>query len=107
MLNLDQVLRIDKRTASRILFGEAVVLTPMYSKVFTFNETASRIWELLDGEPTVGEIVARLHREFQVSEEQARTDVESFVETLIARGLIILGRADSKGEADGPNGNSR
>ena len=41
MLNLDQVLRIDKRTASRILFGEAVVLTPMNSKVYSFNETVS------------------------------------------------------------------
>jgi len=107
MLSSDQVIRRDRRTASRILAGEAVVLTPMSSKIHGLNETGSRIWELLADEPTVGELVARIHREFQVSEEQARADIEVFVEELKSRGLIMMGKAGSKEKANGPESHSR
>jgi PqqD family protein of HPr-rel-A system len=93
MLSSDQVVRRDKRTASRIWDGEAVVLTPMSSKIHGLNETGSRIWELLVDEPTVGELAAQIHREFEVSEEQARVDVITFIEELVAWGLIMLEKA--------------
>ena len=107
MLTSDQVVRRDKRTASRILAGEAVVLTPMNSRIHGFNESGSRIWELLAGEPTVGELVARIHQEFQVSEEQAKADIEAFVEELKAKGLVMLGKAGSKDNANGREQHSR
>jgi hypothetical protein len=107
MLSSDQVIRRNRRTASRILAGEAVVLTPMNSKIHGFNETGSRIWELLAKEPTVGELVAQIHREFQVSEEQARADIEAFIEDLKARGLIMLGKAVSRKKTDGSDRNPR
>ena len=107
MLSPDQVVRRDRRTASRILAGEAVVLTPMNSKIHGFNETGSRIWELLEGEPTVGELVARIHSEFQVSEEEARADIEAFVEALKIRGLVVFGKPDSGENADGRKSHSR
>ena len=107
MLSCDQVVRRDRRTASRILAGEAVVLTPMNSRIHGLNETGSRIWELLESEPTVGELVARIHTEFQVSEEQARVDIEAFVEELKNRGLIVLGKDGSRENEDGRKSHSR
>ena len=107
MLASDQVIRRDKRTASRILAGEAVILTPMSSKIHGLNETGSRIWELLADEPTVAELVAKIHREFQVSEERATADIEAFVEELQSRGLIMLGKASSREKANGPESHSR
>ena len=86
MISLDQVVSRDKETASRILAGEAIVLTPMDSKVHSLNETGSRIWELLDDEPTVGEVVAQIYSEFKVSEEQAEADVISFLDQLVGGG---------------------
>ncbi len=90
MISLDQVVCKDRQTASRVLAGEAVVLTPLNSKIYNLNETGSRIWEWLDGEPTVGEIVANVRREFEVSEEQAIRDVVAFLEELAAKGMVTL-----------------
>ena len=97
MISLDQVVSKDKQTASRIIAGEAIVLTPMDSKIHSLNETGSRIWELLADEPTVGEIVAQIHSEFKVSEEQAQADVMAFIEELTAKGIVTLGKSSKEG----------
>ena len=97
MISLDQVVFKDKQTASRIIAGEAIVLTPMDSKIHSLNDTGSRIWELLADEPTVGEIVAQIHSEFKVSEEQAQADVIAFLEELAAKGMVTLGESSREG----------
>lgn len=95
MLTPDQVVSRNPETASRIIAGEAIVLTPRDSKIRNLNETGSRIWELLETHPTVGSIIERLHAEFDVSEDQAREDVLAFLEELLARGLVTV--QDRKG----------
>ena len=90
MISLDQVVSRDKRTASRTIAGEAVVLTPMDSKIHNLNETGSRVWELLAEEQTVDQLVAQIHSEFKVSEEQASADVIAFLEALAAKGMVTL-----------------
>jgi len=97
MISLDQVVSRDKRTASRLIAGEAIVLTPRDSKIHSLSETGSRIWELLADEPTVGEIVAQIHSEFKVSEKQARADVIAFIEELVAKGMVTLGQSSKEG----------
>jgi hypothetical protein len=91
VISLDLAVRRNEKTASRVLAGEAIVLTPNDSKIHSFNETGSRIWELLAEELTVGEIAARIRGEFDVSEEQAQTDVIAFLEELAAKGMVTLG----------------
>jgi hypothetical protein len=67
------------RTASRLFSGEAVVITPAENTVRMFNPVGSRIWELMDGSRTVGQIVAQLIDEFDVEPERAqRTTLEFF-----------------------------
>ncbi len=97
MIFLDQIVCKDRQTASRILAGEAIVLTPMNGKIYNLNETGSRIWAWLDDKPTVGELAARLQSEFKVDEKQARADTIAFLEELAARGMIALSE-DSKAE---------
>jgi len=86
----DQVVCKDKKTASRILAGEAIVLTPMSSRIYNLNETGSRIWAWLDDSPTVGELAARMQSEFKVDKEQAQADIIAFLEELVARGMVTL-----------------
>ena len=97
MLSLDQVVARDKQTASRVIAGEAIVLTSKDSKIHNLNETGSRIWELLADEPTVGEMVAQIHSEFKVSEEKARADVTAFIGELAAKGMVTLSKSSRKG----------
>ncbi len=88
MISLDQVVRKDNKTASRILAGEAIVLTPMNSKIYNLNETGSRIWAWLDDNPSVGELAVRMQSEFKVDKEQAQVDIIAFLEELVARGMV-------------------
>jgi hypothetical protein len=97
LISMDQTVCKDKRTASRILAGEAIVLTPMNSKIYNLNETGSRIWAWLDGGPTVGELTARMQSEFKVDEGRAQADIIAFLEELAARGMVTLGESPKAG----------
>jgi len=89
-MTLDEncVVRRDPRTASRVLGGEAVILTPGESKIFSLNPVGSRIWELLAGQPTVSALIRTIHEEFEVGADQARRDVLEFLQALKDRELV-------------------
>jgi hypothetical protein len=78
---------------TRQIAGETLIL-PVAGRVtdlesiYVLNEVASRIWQLVASPATVDEIVDAIAREFDVSPEQATTDVTEFLASLDARGLI-------------------
>ena len=98
MISSNQVVTRNSKTASRVIAGEAIVLTPADSKIRTLNPTGSRIWELLGGKPTVAEIVDRIHREFDVTRDEAESDVRAFLDDLAAKGLVSVEPAKSAKE---------
>lgn len=70
--------------------GQEVILVPIRGNVaeleyiYTLNEVGQRIWSLLDGHKTVGEVCEVIVAEFEVEPEVARKDVVGFLEELIA-----------------------
>ena len=77
-------------TASRIIDGEAVIVIPQKGVVTVLNETGSGIWQLLDGENTVEDIINTISSEFNVSREEARKDTLDFIEELIEKDMVVL-----------------
>jgi hypothetical protein len=75
-------------TASRVFSGEAVVITPAENTVRMFNPVGSLIWELMDGQQTVGQIVATLVDQFDVAPERAQRTVLDFFALLEEKGLV-------------------
>jgi len=43
--------------------------------IYTLNETAARIWELIDGKIKVGGIKEKIIEEFEVTPEEAEKDI--------------------------------
>jgi len=75
-------------TAWRVIEGEAVILS-MDTKVLRgLNPVGSRIWELIDGERGVEEIVGVIVKEFDVEPARADEDVRSFVQEVLEKGLV-------------------
>ena len=75
-------------TAWRLIEGEAVILS-MDTKVLRgLNPVGSRIWELIDGQRSVDDLVEVIVREFDVVVQTAREDVGAFLRELLARGLV-------------------
>jgi Coenzyme PQQ synthesis protein D (PqqD) len=75
----------------RLLGAEAILLSLDGGVYFGLNEVGTRIWSLLADHP-VDEVARRLSEEFEVTAAEARADVETLAEQLVARGLVV--RAD-------------
>ena len=68
--------------------GNEYVLVPVtnniadMNSVYTLNETGAFIWELIDGEKSVGEIIDALTEEYDIDYGSAKDDVDSFIENM-------------------------
>lgn len=74
-------------TASRLIAGEAVILSLDTKVLRGLNPVGSRVWDLIDGTRTVDDIVDVIVAEFDVTRAVAAADVEAFVGQLVDRGL--------------------
>ena len=75
-------------TASRLIAGEAVILSLDTKILRGLNAVGSRVWDLIDGKRTVEEIVEVIVADFDVAPADAAADVASFVAELIDKGLV-------------------
>jgi PqqD family protein of HPr-rel-A system len=74
---------------------ETIVVDPRSREVHLFNETAARIWELLETRSSLDEIVEVLADEYEgAPPEDLRREVEAFLGDLGSKGLLAArGRA--------------
>ena len=56
--------------------------------IITLNETAAFIWDLLEEDCTIEDLAAAIAERFEVTMEQAVSDVRSFVDKLDQNGLL-------------------
>jgi len=74
--------------------GNEYVLVPVTNNiadmhsVYTLNETGAFIWEHIDGERSVEEIIAAVTEEYEIDNKSASEDVFSFIDDM-SKYLII------------------
>ena len=92
-MDLEAVYLQDPSIVSRNIAGE-MILVPIRSNVgdldsiYTLNETAARIWELLDGEHSLGAVRDAIVAEFEVEQEEAVQDVLALIAQLESIGAV-------------------
>jgi len=65
--------------------------------IYSFNPLGGEIWNLLEHETSVEEITRWVVDQYDVAAQQARNDIQDFLNELLAVGLIALaGDRDSK-----------
>ena len=79
---------ISDEVLSQEVNGETVLLDLEGESYFGLNEVGTRIWQLLQSEQTVGEVLDALSEEYDVSHEQLETDVAELLGKLGDEGLI-------------------
>src|SRR5262245_54597466 len=77
--------------AARMYDGEAFIVVPQTSQYKILNGVGSRVWELIDGQRSSGEIARIVAEEYEVSYEDALTDVGEFLEELRRNGMLANG----------------
>jgi hypothetical protein len=81
--------------------GEECILVPIrqgvgdLDSIYTLNETAARIWELIDGKTKVKEIKERLLLEYDVTPSQVEEDLLEHLEQLESIKAISQGESDA------------
>ena len=79
---------------SRLIWHETedgiVIVDPTEGKVRVLNGVASSIWKLVSKKMAVSEIQQQIVLEYEVSAEQASSDVTGFLAQLETEGLIAF-----------------
>jgi hypothetical protein len=88
-----QILSIRPARSPRVLAqqadGATVLLSLDEGTYFRLNEVGALIWDLCDGDHTVGEIVDAISAEYDASLDQVGADVISLVEELSSERLLV------------------
>jgi hypothetical protein len=79
---------IPEHVMVRQLGDESIMLDMASGYYFGLDPVGARIWQLLSQASSFAEIVDRLAREYDVTPEQAESDLVRFVEELKANGLL-------------------
>lgn len=72
----------------RIADEGGLVVLPSKAEVKVLNPVAILIFPLLDGKHTYGQIIDRVVEEFDVTREQALTDIHEFVQALAEHAML-------------------
>ena len=58
------------------------------AKLYVLNETGERLWALLGDARTAADLARKLSDEYDTTAEQARADVDAFLESMLGIGAI-------------------
>ena len=87
-MELDAIFARNEEVVSRKIVDE-LILVPMRKDVadmetlYTLNEVGARVYELIGGKRALREIVNTIVKEFEVTEQQAESDVREFIAQLL------------------------
>lgn len=74
--------------------GDECVVVPVgaqtvdFRGLITLNETGEFIWEILQNESEISDIVCAMTKEYDIDEATAKADAEEFVKILLEKGFL-------------------
>ncbi|MBL7196914.1 MAG: PqqD family protein [Candidatus Omnitrophica bacterium] len=88
-MDLTQRYTIDKdKVTYRIIDNEAVILNLDNGYYYSLNEVGTRIWEAIDKQKSLDQVLSLLNEEYQLPERQLRSDLMGLVKDLEKEELI-------------------
>jgi hypothetical protein len=86
---MSETFRIDgTKVSAREVGGELMILNLDTRRYLAGNPAAAALWPLLERGATRDDFVDQLVARFDVDQEQARADVETFIESLEQLGML-------------------
>jgi hypothetical protein len=90
MLSLDSIPIPNPDILSRLIEDEAVLVMPKQGQVKVLNEVGAAIWELVDGDRNIQQIIEGICAQFDVDHVNAETDTLNFIADLIDREIVEI-----------------
>ena len=94
-VSLDATYMPSEDIVAREIEGELIIVPlvagigNMEDELFTLNETGRSIWDRLDGQKRLEEVVKELSLEFEAPEGEIEKDVMGLTEELFKRRIIV------------------
>lgn len=94
-MNLDRVFAHSEDVVAREIEGELIIIPlvagigDMEDELFTLNETGRAIWNEIDGQKSLREIIDKLSEEYEAPSGALEQDVVGFVEELLKRKMLV------------------
>ena len=89
-LTLDSTITQNKETLSSAIDDELVLLSIINNKYYGMDSVGNRIWDLLSKPIVIGDMIAALIKEYDISAAECEKDVFSFLDELCSENLVIL-----------------
>ncbi len=89
-MNLDRNISVSPDVISQEVSGETVLLDLESENYFGLDEVGTRIWQLIQEKGRLRDVYDTLLAEYEVSEEQLRSDLENLVSEIEKLGLVSL-----------------
>lgn len=86
-------MKIQKEFVLREIAGDYVIIptgktTLTFNGLITVNEVGAALWEMLQSEKSLDDLVHGILDEYDVEESVAREDIQEFLETLRKNGIL-------------------
>lgn len=94
-MNLDIAYTPSEDVVAREIEGEIVIVPlvagigDMEDELYTLNETGKIIWDRLDGQRTLRQVISELSAEFASPASEIEADVVGFVQELLNRRMLV------------------
>jgi hypothetical protein len=86
--SLDRSVRIPDDVVFRELQGEAVILNLESSTYFGLDPIGTRIWQLCEAHGSLRAVWEAMQEEFDAPGETLQSDLLTFIDELLAKGLV-------------------
>lgn len=87
-INLMAIIKKKEGIVSSTLEDEVVMLDIEQGKYFGLDPVGARIWEIIETPHTVKDIITTLTAEYDVTEDQCKTDVLDFLTQMQSLNMI-------------------
>ena len=94
-VGLESIYAPSEDVVAREIEGELIIVPlvagigDMEDELFTLNETGRAIWDRLDGQKSLKDVVEELYAEFEAPAGEIERDVMGFVEELLKRRMLV------------------
>lgn len=79
----------NSNSVSGRLSDELVMMDLDKGKYFYLNAVATRIWDILEKPYSLDEVCSLLMEEYEVGEEQCRTDVTEVISEMVKQSVVL------------------
>lgn len=97
MLAMKDYPKVKVGAVSSLVENEMIVVLPEKGQVKVLNDVASQVWNMLDGNNSIEQIVNKISVEYEIAEDSIQDDILQFIQVLVDKDMVTLVERDSSG----------